>query len=122
MNMFCRNCGARLAENAKFCDNCGTQTSAEQVAIQTEHERSVEAHLDKTMSGSIWITVGMAVFSLFFVIFIGFEEGEPRVATITAIAFSVFICGVKWFYEIKNQKRWKKEAGEKAKGNDSHGL
>jgi len=111
--MLCKNCGTQLTDNARFCDACGTQTAEEQAAIQAQRERNVEAHLDKTMSGSVWLTVGMAAFSLFFVLFMGFEEGEARVATITAIAFSVFICGIKWFFEIKNQRQWKKEAQEK---------
>ena len=105
--MFCEKCGAQLSDNAKFCDACGTQTAAERATIQDEREKNVEAHLDKSMSGSISITVVMVLFSLFFIIFFGFEEGEPRVATITAIAFSMFICGVKWYYEIKNQRKWK---------------
>ena len=26
--MYCENCGASLRENAKFCDQCGTQVDA----------------------------------------------------------------------------------------------
>ena len=120
--MFCQKCGERLAENARFCDNCGTQTAAEQAAIRAQQERNSEAHLDKSMSGSIWITVAMAIFSLFFVLFVGFGEGVSRVITITAISWSVFICGLKWFFEIKYQIKWKREAEEKAKGSDLNVL
>ena len=120
--MFCRNCGAQIADNARFCDACGAQTAAEQAAIQTQQAQNADAHTDRSISGSVWITVGMVCFSLFFVIFIGFGEGEPMVATVTAIAFSVFICGIKWFFEIKNQLKWKKESEKEAKGSDRHAL
>jgi len=120
--MLCHSCGAQIAGNAKFCDNCGTQTVTEQAAIQEQQKQNADAYANKSINGSVWITVGMAVFSAFFIIFFGFEEGEARVATITAIAFSVFICGFKWFFEIKNQMRWKKDAEEKTKGSDRHAL
>jgi len=113
--MFCEGCGARITENAKFCDACGKQTAAEQAALQTERERNADAHMDKSVSGSVWITVAMVLFSLFFVIFVGFEEGESAVATIAAICFSVFAICFKWFFEIKAQIRWKKESEEKAR-------
>ena len=120
--MFCKNCGAQINDNAKFCDNCGTQTAAEQAAIQEQKAINYDAHLDKSVSGSVWITVGMAVFSLVVVFLFGFEDGLGMVASITAIAFSVFICGIKWFFEIKNQRKWKKEAEKKAKGGGGHVL
>ena len=120
--MLCHSYGAQIAGNAKFCDNCGTQTVTEQAAIQEQQKQNANAYANKSVSGSVWITVAMVIFALFFIIFFGFEEGEARVATITAIAFSVFICGLKWFFEIKAQRRWKKEAEEKAKESDRHVL
>ena len=107
--MFCSNCGARITENAKFCDSCGTQTASERANIQAEQERNYDKHLDKSISGSVWITVSMVIFSLVIVFFAGFDSGEGTVASVTAIGFSVFICGVKWFFEIKNQRKWKRE-------------
>ena len=111
--MFCKNCGTQIDDNAKFCDACGTQTAVEQAAIQEQKAINYDAHLDKSISGSVWITVAMVVFSLVIVFFFGFEDGLGMVASITAIAFSVLICGVKWYYEIKNQRKWKREAEEK---------
>lgn len=116
--MFCNYCGAQIADSAKFCDVCGAQTAAEQAGIQAEKARNTDAHTDKSLSGSIWITVGMVVFSLVIVLVFGFDSGEGMVASITAIAFSVFICGIKWYFEIKNQRKWKREAEEKARGGD----
>jgi len=118
----CHNCGAQLAANAKFCDTCGTQTATEQAAIQTQRAQNADAHMDKSISGSVWITVAMVLFSLFFIVFVGFEEGEPMVMTVTAIAFSVFMIGLKWYFEIKAQKRYKREAEEKAKRSGRHVL
>jgi len=120
--MLCKNCGVQMDGSAKFCDACGMQTAAEQAAIQAEQERNVDVNLDKSMSGSIWITVGMVIFSAVIVLLCGFEDGEGMVASVTAIAFSVFICAIKWFFEIKNQRRWKKEAGEKTEGSGRHDL
>jgi len=120
--LFCKNCGAQIADDAKFCDACGTQTATEQAEIQAQQAQNADAHVDKSMSGSVWITVAMAVFTLVIVLLFGFEDGEGMVVSITVIAFSVFICGLKWFYEIKAQKRWKKAAEEKAKGNGRHVL
>ena len=113
--VLCQNCGAQIADNAKFCDSCGTQTVAEQTAIQEQQVRNSDAHMDKSVSGSVWITVAMVLFALFFTILFGFEDGEARVVTITAIAFAVFMTGLKWYFEIKAQKRYKREAEEKTR-------
>lgn len=118
--MLCTNCGAEIADGAKFCDACGAQTAAEQASIRAEKARNTDEHTDKSLSGSIWITVGMAVFSLVIVIIFGFDSGEGMVASITAIVFSVLVCAVKWYFEIKNQRKWKREAEEKARGGDWH--
>ena len=116
--MICENCGIKMPDNAKFCDNCGVQPKAQQENMQAERLKNYDANLDKSLNDSIWFTVGMLVFALLFVIFVGFEKGESMVATLTAIAFAVFMAGVKWFFEIKNQRKWKKEAEEKTKGSD----
>ena len=106
--MLCRNCGTQLTDDAKFCNVCGVQTATEQTAIQEQKAQNYDANLDKSMSGSVWLTVGIAVFSLVIVFIFGFESGEGIVTSVTAIAFSMFILGIKWFYEIKNQRKWKK--------------
>jgi len=120
--MFCQNCGTQIDDNAKFCDSCGTQTVSEQKNIIKQQAQNANAHTDKSISGSVCITVAMAVFSLFFILFVGFEEDESMLVTVTAIVFAVFMTGLKWFFEIKAQKRYKKEAEEKAKGSDGHVL
>jgi len=120
--MFCENCGAQITANAKFCDSCGAQTANEQTAIQIQQAQNADANTDKSMSGSIGITVAMVIFSAVIVFLFGFEDGMGMVASITAIAFSVFAICFKWFFEIKAQIRWKKEAEEKAKGSDHNVL
>ena len=112
--MFCENCGAQIADNAKFCETCGTQTTAEQAAIQAQHKENVEASIDKGYGGSWAITITMVVLAGVFIVFVGFDDGEPEVATWTAIIFGVFMISLKWYYEIKFQKRWRREAREKA--------
>ena len=120
--MYCQNCGTQVAENAKFCDACGAQTAAEQAAIQTQQVQNADAHKNKSISGSVLITVAMVIFALFFIIFFGFEDEEGMVVSIAATAFAVFMTGLKWMFEIKAQRRWKKEADEKEKGNGRHVL
>ena len=120
--MFCNNCGSLLAENAKFCDTCGAQTTSEQAAIQQQQIQNASAHKDKSISGSVWITVAMVLFALFFVFLFGFEEEIGMVISITAITFAVFMIGFKWFFEIKAQKRYKREAEERARWGDRNDL
>ena len=78
-----------------FCKNCGTHAAGP----------------DKAMSGPIGLTVIMAIFSAAIVLAYGFEDGDGMAASVTAIVLSVIVCGAKWFIEIKNQMRWKKESG-----------
>ncbi|MCL1802267.1 MAG: zinc-ribbon domain-containing protein [Eubacteriaceae bacterium] len=117
--MYCHNCGAQLSKNDKFCDSCGAQTAAERAIITAERDKNAQGHIDKTMSGSIWLTVAMTAFTLIFIILHGFERGEGRVASITATVFSVIICSIKWHYEIKNQRKWKRQADENGTGESS---
>jgi len=61
--MFCKNCGTQLAENAKFCDVCGTQTVAELANIQAQQEKNLQenppAYLD--VKTAIFITVALFI-------------------------------------------------------------
>ena len=61
--MFCEGCGARITENAKFCDACGKQTAAEQANIQTQQEKARQenppAYLD--VKTAVIITVMLFV-------------------------------------------------------------
>ena len=113
-----------------FCKSRGTQTAAEQAVIQTERERDAGADLGKTLSDSIGLTVVMAVFSAVVILAYGFEDGDGMAASATAIVLSAIVCGIKWFFEIKNrirwkreaEEKWKREAEEKAKGSDRRVL
>jgi len=61
--MFCHNCGAQINDNAKFCDTCGTQTSAELANIQAGQEKNrrenPQAYLD--LKTAIFITIGLFI-------------------------------------------------------------
>ena len=111
--LFCQSCGEKINENAKFCESCGAQTLAEQAKNEAERARNYEAHLDKSYGGSILITAVVVVFALVIVLLYGFDGGEGTVASVTAIAFAVIISGIKWYFEIKNQRKWKAEAAFK---------
>ena len=103
-------------------ENLGSQTNAEQTAIQTERERNTEAELENTLNGSIGLTVVMAVFAAVIILVYGFEAGDGMTVSVTAIGLSVIVCGFKWFLEIKNQRRWKKAERKKVKVSDRHVL
>ena len=42
--MFCKSCGTQIADNAKFCDACGMQTSTEQENILAQQEKTRQEH------------------------------------------------------------------------------
>ncbi|MCL2741449.1 MAG: zinc ribbon domain-containing protein [Oscillospiraceae bacterium] len=105
--MRCLGCGAELGEGARFCEACGAQTVTEQEAVRARRERDANAHADRGVGGSVWITVAMAAFALAFAAFIGFDEGEARVATVTAIMFAAVMTGFKWLFEVRAQIRRK---------------
>jgi len=61
--MFCHNCGAQINDNAKFCDVCGTQTSAEQASIQAgqKKNRQENPHAYLDLKTAIFITIGLLI-------------------------------------------------------------
>ena len=101
---------------------CEDNDAAEQAATEAEREGKTGAVRKKSMSGPIGLTAVMAIFSAAIILVYGFEDGDGMAASATAIVLSVAVCGVKWFIEIKNQTRRKKETEEKKKGSDCHVL
>lgn len=124
MSGFCDKCGAQLPEGAKFCDACGAQTSAEQAAIKDEQEKNAKAAInpEQSMKDTIYITIALTIAAVLLALFVGFSSTENTIASLAGIGTFAFIIGLKWFFEIKAQRRWKKEAEEKAKGGDHHDL
>jgi len=106
--MLCEKCGAQTADNAKFCDMCGTQTATERERIRAQKERNYYANAGKNMGGSLWLTVAMVLFAVCIAGVCGFDDDEGAVASIAAIVFAIFIIWLKWHYEIRFQKRLKK--------------
>ena len=55
--VFCSNCGAKLAEGAKFCANCGIQLNGASYNLvgdgQPQHEFGVEQAVQQSNAGSI---------------------------------------------------------------------
>ena len=101
----------------------GIQTDTEQTMTQTEQKRNAEAKLEKTLSGSIALTVLMAAVTAVVVLVYGFEDSWNMGMSAAAIGLAAIVCGLKWFLEIKNQIRWKrKEEREKARVSDRYDL
>ena len=64
--MFCRSCGAELADDAKFCTSCGASTAEEEIvakepASPTAAQRSFSA---KAIAGFVLSLVGIIIAAL----------------------------------------------------------
>ena len=55
INMYCKNCGYKLGENAKFCRNCGEKVQEKEQHITTKNLKRVKATYIKD-SGELKIT------------------------------------------------------------------
>lgn len=115
MAKFCENCGTQVSDDAKFCESCGAQTSASLAAIQAEQVENSKVDPEKSMKETIWITVALGIASVVLLIIFG-------VFALAAIAFFAVMVGIKWYFEIKAQRRWKEEAEERAKGEGGNVL
>ena len=89
--MFCKNCGAQIADNAKFCDSCGTQTATEQASIQAQMTQTRKQNPPPYKKNAVILTI------MFCVLFPGvgwlLSEGEPLFVGImcgVAAAFTAF--------------------------------
>ena len=86
--MLCQNCGTPLADNAKFCDTCGTQTNAEQVSIQAQTMQIRQQNPPPYKKTAVILTI------MFWVLFPGvgwlLSEGDPLFAGIMCGAAGVF--------------------------------
>lgn len=64
----CPNCGARLRENAKFCDECGTQLNAEPTVrpSASAEQPVVSAQTHTASKNPIVIVIGVVIIVLLF--------------------------------------------------------
>ena len=101
--MFCKNCGAQLADDAKFCDVCGAQTSAEQADIKAQQEKS----LQENPSAYFDVKTAILITVIFFVIMPGvcWYAGVPPVlglVCVGALSTLALIMGIR--NQLKNKK------------------
>lgn len=53
--MYCRNCGSKLKDNAKFCSKCGISIEEEKKVIEIVEEKEVK--LDSKASNLITLII-----------------------------------------------------------------
>jgi len=102
INMFCKNCGAQITENAKFCDACGTQTATEQANIQAQAEKNRQEHPPEHLKIATIITAILFGSSLVAVLFLGGDS--VAIGLIVAGVFSAFA----WILCIIQHNKFKK--------------
>ena len=73
--MFCRNCGAQLSEDAKFCNSCGVEVAN---SLQTDCIGSISVLPDKTKKRYIGIIAVVAVVILLAALFFGGGKGYEK--------------------------------------------
>lgn len=69
-NMYCKYCGSKLMNNAKFCTNCGNNTEIEEVKTEI-----VENKVNNTGSETAALVLGIISLILFFIPVIGLILG-----------------------------------------------
>ena len=73
--MFCKNCGAQITDNVKFCDTCGAQTSTEQASIQAQMMQARQLNPPAYKKTAVILTI------MLWVLFPGvgwlLSEGDP---------------------------------------------
>ena len=82
--MFCKNCGTPIAGNAKFCDNCGAQSAAEQTNIQAQMTQTRRKNPPPYKKNAVIVTIILWVVGPIAALIA--SEGEP--------IFIWIICGV----------------------------
>lgn len=73
--MFCRNCGAQLSEDAKFCNSCGVEVAN---SLKTDCIGSISVLPDKTKKRYIGIIAVVAVVILLAALFFGGGKGYEK--------------------------------------------
>ena len=110
--MFCKNCGAKLDDNAKFCDACGTQTAAEQAKIQDQTINVRQENPPPYKKNAVILTI------MFCVLFPGvgwlLSEGEP--------VFVGIMCGVAGAFTALTWIACMYSYNKYMKSSDSHDI
>lgn len=73
--MFCKNCGAQLSEDAKFCNSCGVEVAN---SLQTDCAGSISVLPNKTKKRYIGIIAVVAVVILLAALFFGGGKGYEK--------------------------------------------
>ena len=110
--MFCEKCGARIAENAKFCDACGTQTDSERANIRAQTMQIRRQNPPQQKKMAVILTI------MFWVLFPGIgwllSEGDPLFTGIMCAAAGAFTALV-WITALIQYNKYMKSS-------DSHDI
>ena len=70
---FCKNCGNKLNENAKFCPKCGAKTTLSENNAEVSSSQSVNGQEDdKSNSSCVMKTLKIAGYTFLIFLVIGF--------------------------------------------------
>jgi len=96
--MLCENCGTQLAQNAKFCDACGTQTAAEQANILAQQEKNRQENPPAFLDVKTAIIITVMLLVILPVVCV-FSDAPAMLGFITAGVMGAFCL----FMGIRNQ-------------------
>ena len=110
--MLCKNCGAGLAGNAKFCDACGAQTEAERADIQARTIATRRENPPPYKKNAVILTIMFC--TLFPGLMFLFGEGEP-VPLIVGCAMAALFTAFAWIACMYSYNKYMKSS-------DSHDI
>lgn len=101
---FCRQCGTRLNDTAKFCGNCGASVSGEQQKSVTKEGKPKKQKKEQAPAtkAQAWIVFAIALFFL-----LAACGCKPILLKVLLFAVGAFLMlgAVSMFSNIKNQKK-----------------
>jgi len=104
--MFCKNCGAQIADNAKFCDACGTQTAIEQATIQAQMMRIRQDNPPPYKKNAVIVTIILWVVAPVAMLVV--SEGEPALMVISCAIAGAFTA-LAWIAAIHSHNKYMKK-------------
>ena len=106
LNKYCRNCGCKLEENAKFCPNCGEEVITTRVVIEKQlKEKEEMTQKEKKSLITVLSLLGIGVlfnFILsFFLLNVNFEINEIIENILLFVAEICYLVGIIYLIYVR---------------------